>query len=158
MTDELRTDAVSADLADIIRARTSVVLAASGDAPSPFVVQQRLADRMVSGRTALVGDAAHEVSPIGGQGMNLGWLDAVALAPALERAVREPAHATAALAEYDRRRRRTARVAARQAGFNMAMGQPATGLRLRARNGIVRILALPPFSSIAARAFTMRWL
>jgi 2-polyprenyl-6-methoxyphenol hydroxylase-like FAD-dependent oxidoreductase len=158
MTDGLRTDAVAADLAAIIRSRTGVDLPVSADAPSPFVVQQRLADRMVAGRVILVGDAAHEVSPIGGQGMNLGWLDAVALAPALEQAVRDPAVAESALAAFDQRRRRAARMAARQAGFNMAMGRPVTGIRLRARNALVRILALPPARGIVARAFTMRWL
>ncbi|HYI33230.1 MAG TPA: FAD-dependent oxidoreductase [Glaciibacter sp.] len=158
MTDGLRTDAVAADLADIIRSRTGVDLPPSADAPSPFVVQQHLADRMVAGRVILVGDAAHEVSPIGGQGMNLGWLDAVALAPALEQAVRNPAAAERALAAFDERRRRAARMAARQAGFNMAMGRPVTGIRLLARNALVRVLALPPARGIVARAFTMRWL
>jgi len=62
------------------------------------------------------------------------------------------------LAGYDRRRRRSARMAARQAGFNMAMGRPARGLRLRLRNGAVRLLAQPPLNGLLARAFTMRWL
>lgn len=158
MTDGLQTGAVSADLAAVIRARTSVELPISADPPSPFVVQQRLADRMVTGRIVLIGDAAHEVSPIGGQGMNLGWLDAVALAPALQRAVQDPASATSALVAFDTRRRRAARMAARQAAFNMTMGRPADGIRLRTRNALVRVLALPPARSVLARAFTMRWL
>ncbi|TFB53396.1 FAD-dependent oxidoreductase [Cryobacterium tagatosivorans] len=158
MTAGLATEASSADLARIIRDRTGVVLPPSADPPSAFSVHQRLADRMLAGRISLVGDAAHEISPIGGQGMNLGWLDAVALAPALARALADPSEAGPALAAFDRRRRRSARMATRQAGFNMAMGRPAGGLRLRVRNALVRALAVPPARGILARAFTMRWL
>jgi 2-polyprenyl-6-methoxyphenol hydroxylase-like FAD-dependent oxidoreductase len=158
MTDELRTEASPADLADIIRARTGIDLPASADIPSPFVVQQRLADRMVAGRVVLIGDAAHEISPIGGQGMNLGWLDAVALAPALGAALRDPAASASALGDFERRRRRAAWMASRQAAFNMTMGRPYGGGRLRARNALVRTLALPPARAMLARAFTMRWL
>jgi 2-polyprenyl-6-methoxyphenol hydroxylase-like FAD-dependent oxidoreductase len=111
-----------------------------------------------AGRIVLVGDAAHEISPIGGQGMNLGWLDAVALAPALQRALLDPAAAASVLAKYDRTRRSAGRRAALQAGFNMNMGRPAHGARLRARNAVVRSLTLPPANEVVARAFTMRWL
>ncbi|MEC5177102.1 2-polyprenyl-6-methoxyphenol hydroxylase-like FAD-dependent oxidoreductase [Cryobacterium sp. MP_M5] len=158
MTPSLMTGATSADLAALVRARTGIELPPTEAVASSFAVAQRLARRLVSGRVVLVGDAAHQISPIGGQGMNLGWLDALQLAPALERAIREPATAASVLADYDRRRRRSARMAARQAGFNMAMGRPARGLRLRARNGLVRALAVPPASMVLARAFTMRWL
>ncbi|WP_313817632.1 NAD(P)/FAD-dependent oxidoreductase [Citricoccus sp.] len=48
-----------------------------------FSVYRQLARRMVAGRTVLIGDAAHAISPIGGQGMTLGWLDALALSPVL---------------------------------------------------------------------------
>jgi len=158
MTPTLLTEASVDDLTALIRARTGVCLPFSDAEPSAFTVQQRLASTMVRGRVLLVGDAAHEISPIGGQGMNLGWLDAVALVPALETALNQPGQAAAALAGYDRRRRRSARLAVRQAGFNMAMGRPVAGLRLRGRNSLVRMLAMPPVNGLLARAFTMRWL
>lgn len=158
MTDALMTGSSSADLAAIIGSRTSIDLGPSTDPASPFAVRQHLAERMVSGRVALIGDAAHEISPIGGQGMNLGWLDAVALAPALERALGQPEAAASVLARFDRRRRGAAVIAARQAAFNMAMGRPAAGIRLHARNALVRALAVPPARAVLARAFTMRWL
>jgi 2-polyprenyl-6-methoxyphenol hydroxylase-like FAD-dependent oxidoreductase/2-polyprenyl-3-methyl-5-hydroxy-6-metoxy-1,4-benzoquinol methylase len=158
MTPTLLPEATSDDLAALIRARTGTHLPPTTATASAFSVQQRLATSLVAGRVVLIGDAAHQISPIGGQGMNLGWLDALQLAPALERALRDPDAAASVLGDYDRRRRRSARMAARQAGFNMAMGGPVQGLRLRARNGLVRTLAVPPANAVLARAFTMRWL
>jgi 2-polyprenyl-6-methoxyphenol hydroxylase-like FAD-dependent oxidoreductase len=172
MTDFLAADADSADLAALIRHRTGVSVAEPLGTASAFAVQQRLAGRMHSeprqtsrrggprpvGRIVLVGDAAHQISPIGGQGMNLGWLDAVALAPVLQRALLDPGAAASVLSVYDRTRRGAARRAAVQAGFNMKMGRPAHGLRLGTRNALVRALTLPPANRLVARAFTMRWL
>jgi 2-polyprenyl-6-methoxyphenol hydroxylase-like FAD-dependent oxidoreductase len=50
---------------------------------SRFRVHHRLADRYREGRIFLAGDAAHVHSPAGGQGMNTGIQDAVALAGVL---------------------------------------------------------------------------
>jgi 2-polyprenyl-6-methoxyphenol hydroxylase-like FAD-dependent oxidoreductase len=50
---------------------------------SRFRVHHRVADTFRAGRLLLAGDAAHVHSPAGGQGMNLGIQDAVALADAL---------------------------------------------------------------------------
>jgi 2-polyprenyl-6-methoxyphenol hydroxylase-like FAD-dependent oxidoreductase len=50
---------------------------------SRFRVQHRVADTYRAGRLLLAGDAAHVHSPAGGQGMNLGIQDAVALGDAL---------------------------------------------------------------------------
>jgi 2-polyprenyl-6-methoxyphenol hydroxylase-like FAD-dependent oxidoreductase len=50
---------------------------------SRFRIHHRVADSYRAGRLLLAGDAAHLHSPAGGQGMNLGITDAVALAKAL---------------------------------------------------------------------------
>jgi 2-polyprenyl-6-methoxyphenol hydroxylase-like FAD-dependent oxidoreductase len=54
---------------------------------SRFRIHHRVADTYRSGRLLLAGDAAHVHSPAGGQGMNLGIQDAVALADALDSVV-----------------------------------------------------------------------
>jgi 2-octaprenyl-6-methoxyphenol hydroxylase len=66
-----------------------------------------LAERFVAPRLALVGDAAHGVHPIAGQGLNLGLRDVAALAEVLILARRrgEEPGSPAALEEYQRWRR-----------------------------------------------------
>jgi 2-polyprenyl-6-methoxyphenol hydroxylase-like FAD-dependent oxidoreductase len=50
---------------------------------SRFRIQHRVADSYRAGRLLIAGDAAHVHSPAGGQGMNLGIQDAVALSDAI---------------------------------------------------------------------------
>ena len=65
------------------------------------------AQRYVDTRLALVGDAAHGIHPIAGQGLNLGFRDVIALSALVLEAVRAGGDvgAPALLAEYQRRRR-----------------------------------------------------
>jgi len=66
-----------------------------------------LAERFVAARVALVGDAAHGVHPVAGQGLNLGLRDVGALAEVLVRAHRrgEDIGSAGVLDEYQRWRR-----------------------------------------------------
>ncbi len=66
-----------------------------------------LAERWVAPRLALLGDAAHGVHPIAGQGLNLGFRDVAALAEVLAEATRrgEDIGATDVLTRYERWRR-----------------------------------------------------
>ncbi len=63
--------------------------------------------RVVAGRLALVGDAAHGIHPIAGQGLNLGLRDAIALADLLigAHAANDDVGSAALLDRYQRNRR-----------------------------------------------------
>ncbi|WP_139003563.1 FAD-dependent oxidoreductase [Arthrobacter crystallopoietes] len=143
-------------LADLISGRTGRnVDVATNSMLSSFAVRSRRVRRMVHGRVALIGDAAHEISPIGGQGMNLGWLDAAALAPIICAALRGQ-DTGEQLRMFDRSRRAAAATAGWQAHLNMALGRPLRPAVLDARNSLLLpALAIPGAAAMVARRFTM---
>jgi 2-polyprenyl-6-methoxyphenol hydroxylase-like FAD-dependent oxidoreductase len=120
---------------------------------SEFRAAQHLARPLRMDRVVLLGDAAHEVSPIGGQGMNLGWLDARRLA---ETIVRGRAHGRFELTGYERQVRRTARAAQRRSAFYMAMGRPSGAVSVRARETLIRMLGSAPLRRWSAGLITMQ--
>lgn len=144
-------------LAGLVGSRTGITPdPASCTMASSFGVRSGMLPRLISGRVVTIGDAAHEVSPIGGQGMNLGWLDAVELVPFLKLALAGSPTKEAAQ-EFERSRRRAARRAAFQSEINMILGRPAPAPVLAVRNRLISAVAgVPALNSLVARRFTMQ--
>nr|WP_028279844.1 NAD(P)/FAD-dependent oxidoreductase [Arthrobacter sp. H5] len=146
----------SDSLAQLIRDRTGVEVFPRGNTMlSSFAVRRRIAERFIDGRTILIGDAAHEVSPIGGQGMNLGWLDAAELAPIISGSL-AGRNVGREVRDFTARRRRAAFTASRQAHLNMVLGRPMQPGPLALRNNLMsRLAAVPAVHDAVARTFTM---
>ncbi|MFF3033063.1 FAD-dependent oxidoreductase [Streptomyces rubiginosohelvolus] len=90
-----------------------------------------------SGQVALVGDAAHAMTPNLGQGACTAILDADALTRALAAAPPGPAGVAGALRAYDRERRRSAQ---RTAFASRTLHRFMSTERTRLRNAAVRLL------------------
>jgi 2-polyprenyl-6-methoxyphenol hydroxylase-like FAD-dependent oxidoreductase len=121
---------------------------------SSFGVQHFLAEKFYSGRIALAGDSAHVVSPIGGQGMNLGWLTAQRLADAFKICLENPSEAGKALSMFNSTCRKTAKKVARRAELNMWLGRKRRIPYMR--NLLVRLMVQTPLRKKMARTFMMR--
>lgn len=120
---------------------------------SAFGIAQALADRFRIGRVLLLGDAAHVVSPFGGQGMNLGWLDAFALADRVAQHWTPRGLDDFVLDDWARERRRLAKAALRQAAWNTRLGHRPRWPR--ARNALVRVALSGSLANLWTRRFAM---
>lgn len=120
-----------------------------------FEVRRAVAPGLRRDRLFTIGDTAHEVSPIGGQGMNLGLLDAATLAPLLAEWVRTGSAPESELAEWERRRLASARTAATLATLNTSLGRPLSPAADAARRLALRVALLPPGARLLAHAYSM---
>lgn len=138
-----------------LRARGEPEAADAVQAATAFGVRRAVAPRLRRGRVFVIGDTAHEVSPIGGQGMNLGLLDAVTLAPLLAAWAHTGDAPEPELLRWEQRRVRSARTAARLATVNTALGRPLPvaihGLRAAAVRGALGLGA----GGMLAHAYAM---
>lgn len=122
---------------------------------SSFGVQHFIAGSFGKGRIGIIGDAAHIVSPFGGQGMNLGWMDAWDMAHHLY-SIRDRNFSGFPWKKFTFKRRFAAWQAIKRAEFNMSMGRehhyPKT------HEAFIKMLLHLPTRWILPRLFTMRWL
>ena len=113
-----------------------------------------LAEAMTAPRIALVGDSAHGVHPIAGQGLNLGLKDCAALAEVLSEAAAlgEDIGAETVLARYARwRRMDNVTLAAATDAFNRLFSTDFAPVRLARGAGMALVNRIGP-----ARRFFMR--
>lgn len=123
---------------------------------SSFGVEKRVARHMIKDRILLAGDAAHVVSPIGGQGMNLGWIGAWDLTQCLVRIFHHPSRDKEILAKFEKRRKKAVQTVIRRSEMNMKLGRKVSFPAVR--NRIVSLMLNTPLSRLMARLFTMRGL
>ena len=150
-TDEYVAEPNADDLARRVKERIGFNIS---DVPhtmlSSFGVQQYLAETFQKGSIFLAGDSAHIVSPIGGQGMNLGWMDAWALAQFLSSSL----HQITPVKDYTSSQQYLVKKAARRAELNMCLGRKASWPLLR--NLVVKLMLSPLLKKKTAGLFTMQ--
>ena len=119
-----------------------------------FPVRELHASDYVRDGMALIGDAAHVVHPLAGQGINLGLLDAGVLAEEMLRARERglPFHHIAALQRYQRRRRgHNLLMQNAMRGFKVLFEQRSPLLRFVRNSGLSMVNDLGPLKGLFAR-------
>ena len=107
-----------------------------------FPLHKLTAQRFTAHRCALIGDAAHVVHPLAGQGVNLGLLDAAALCELIVAAVRmrEDPGARSVLRRYERwRKSEIEPIALAIDGFNRYLAHGAGPLSRIAQRGLALV-------------------
>jgi len=121
-----------------------------------FRPQRHVAETYVQGRVLLCGDAAHVMSPIGGQGMNTGFADAAYLDKTLSAALEAPGDAPRRFSDYEHIRRRAFNIAASRAARGMWLGTRRGRMCSVLRQGLIgHVLFRPSIRERLARYFAM---
>jgi 2-polyprenyl-6-methoxyphenol hydroxylase-like FAD-dependent oxidoreductase len=120
-----------------------------------FGVQRFIAATFALPRLFLCGDAAHVMSPIGGQNMNVGFADAELAAWSIDAILRSDASPASAAQIFNRIRRKSTAAAAGRAELMMRMGTSGGAVWNLLRNSAMSIALRTPLAAVANGMFTM---
>ncbi|SKA97146.1 2-polyprenyl-6-methoxyphenol hydroxylase [Prosthecobacter debontii] len=144
-------------ISETVRIRTGMLIEKEAQLNQSHFSPWRLdCEQIYEGRVLLCGDAAHVMSPIGGQGMNTGFADAEFAAELLQGVVHRGQAVEPWLAEYDRCRRKAASTAATRASMGMGLGTWRGEFLSKLRDFLLRhILLGGPMASVVGPWFAM---
>ena len=113
-------------------------------------LRQRHATDYISQRVALLGDAAHTIHPLAGQGVNLGFADVAALVETLSAQAKRgnDLGSLLTLSQYQRQRKpENLAVMAAMEGFKRLFGADNIALRLLRNIGLAKVNRLHPLKN-----------
>lgn len=119
-----------------------------------FPLRQRHAGEYVRPGFALLGDAAHTIHPLAGQGVNMGFADVKAMASEIERAVQRglPLNDFSILRRYQRARKaENLSMMLLMEGFKRLFGSRTPALHVLRNMGMRQINSLPALKRMLAR-------
>jgi 2-octaprenyl-6-methoxyphenol hydroxylase len=116
-----------------------------------YPLELTLAERFVSGRVILAGNAAHTLHPVAGQGMNLGLRDVADLADILGRSGGDPGAAIGLAAYAERRWLDVARVGGFTESLAAIFGGDSVALKWARGWGLKGLQAASPLRELLVR-------
>lgn len=122
---------------------------------SPFGVQHYINKHYYKGNILFSGDAAHVISPIGGQGMNTGFADTEFLAYVLNVFINDDGYSHTLLHNFEHCRKKAVKTAIRRSETSMNIGTIKGSVPSVIRNALITVLLHSPLKKLLPPFFSM---